>query len=224
MDAFFNHLQHSAFQTLSVAGHTVDLTGWIRPEFDDTFRNAISAHSRDKPLVIVEVGSWKGLSATRMASIVKELGFHSAKIVCVDTWLGAPEFWTWGRDDPTRGGSLGLVNGFPSVFYTFTKNVKSVGHDDVIVPFPISSVQGADVLKNLGVKADVIYVDGAHEFDAVSSDLQKYWPLLKTGGTLIGDDFDPMDWKGVVLAAQVFALSVQCPLTTRGAVWTLVKP
>ena len=34
------------------------------------------------------------------------------------TWLGAPEFWTWGLLDPRRGGSLNRVHGFPSVCYT----------------------------------------------------------------------------------------------------------
>ena len=84
------------------------------------------------------------------------------------TWLGAPEFWTWGLLDRSRGGSLKPIHGFPTVYYTFLSNVHRAGVQDVIAPLPISSLQGAQVLAHYGCQADAIYIDGSHEYDAVS--------------------------------------------------------
>jgi len=42
---------------------------------------------RNEPKRIIEVGSWLGGSAIRMAQICRDLGYD-AKIICIDTWLG----------------------------------------------------------------------------------------------------------------------------------------
>ncbi|NBS69496.1 class I SAM-dependent methyltransferase [bacterium] len=183
-------LSSDAYDSLDVTGHQVDLQGWVNGGFGHAFSDAIKG--KDKPFV-VEVGTYKGKSAVMMADIMNGQG----KILCVDTWLGAPEFWTHERDMPK-------VNGWPVIFYKFTKNVKTLGLQNVITPFPISSQQAADVLKYYGVQADVIYIDASHEYEAVLSDLKAWWPVLKPGGVMIGDDYDPNCHQGVVRAVNEF--------------------
>ena len=46
-----------------------------------------------KPSLIIEVGSWMGLSAANMATSCKALGLNDTAVVCVDTWLGSKEHW-----------------------------------------------------------------------------------------------------------------------------------
>jgi len=156
-----------------------------------------------------------------MAQISKKIGIP-ATIICIDTWLGAPEFWTWGIGDSTRGVSLRTLHGYPRVYYTFLQNVKLSGHDDVILPFPISSMQAVDVLKYYNILADLIYIDAAHEYNAVKQDIQLYWEVLKTPHShLFGDDFNPQSWPGVVRAVTEFAQSTNKFLAVNGVMWSI---
>jgi predicted O-methyltransferase YrrM len=189
-EEFERELSSGAYDQLDVTGHQLDLQGWVNDGFGHAFSEAVGDNT--DPLVI-EVGTYKGKSAVMMADILQARG----KILCIDTWLGAPEFWWDVRDMPK-------INGYPSIFFTFTKNVKTLGLHNVITPFPISSQQAADVLKRYKVQADVIYIDASHEYEAVLSDIKAYWPLLRNGGVMIGDDYDPGCHPGVVKAVGEF--------------------
>ncbi len=47
-----------------------------------------------------------------------------------------------------------------------------------------------EIYKHLGAwKFDLIYIDGGHSYEVVKSDIENYWPLLRSGGILCGDDF-----------------------------------
>lgn len=166
-----------------------DLHGWGgHPEF---FEQMIVD---SKPSLIIEVGSWKGRSAVVMGKIIKDLGLDT-KIVCVDTWLGATEFWT-NHADATRYQSLNLRNGYPQVYYQFLSNVVLNGLQDVIVPFPQTSTNAARFFKKAGVKADLIYIDASHEYEDVNADIEAWLPVLSEGGTMFGDDYCDY-WIGV---------------------------
>src|SRR5579871_2641662 len=88
-----------------------------------------------RPALIIEVGSWKGGSALTMGRHVQRLGL-ACEIVCVDTWLGAMEFWN--PADTERYGGLRLRHGYPSVYYTFLANIVHAGLEEIVTPFPIS--------------------------------------------------------------------------------------
>ena len=154
------------------------------------------------PSVIIEVGSWKGQSAINMGGVVKALGL-SCKIFCVDTWLGALEFWV-GDLAGNRERDLGLKFGYPSVYYQFLSNVIHAGLQDVIVPFPNTSLIGARYFKSEGVVADLVYIDASHDFEDVLMDLYAYHPLVRSGGVMFGDDYTSA-WPGVVRAVDEYA-------------------
>jgi len=207
---FLNILNSRAFDSLHIPDDwRIDYQGWMDHEFLKVFDNALDGKS--ETVDIVEVGTWKGLSAMSMTErcILKNL---KPRIVTVDTWLGAPEFWD-NQDDRER--DLMFVNGYPSVFYTFTKNVKSLGISEYIYPLPISSTQGAEVLKKHNFLADIIYIDASHEYEPVKSDIEAYWKLLKPGGIMIGDDYD---WPGVKKAVDEIG-----NFNVHGRVWSMVK-
>ena len=223
MHPFIEHLRSSAFEdTAGIAEHEPDLTGWMCERFEHVFLDHLRrVHAlRQRPLTIVEVGTWKGLSAITMATIAKRHNIP-VTIVCVDTWLGAPEFWTWGLHDATRGQSLKRRNGYPAVYYTFLRNVLDSGHADAIVPFPISSTEAIQVFKHYDIRADLVYVDASHEYQAVKNDIEAVWDLVEPAGTVFGDDYMP-GWPGVMQAVNEF--SVQHPAHVDGVVWSIVKP
>jgi cephalosporin hydroxylase len=154
-----------------------------------------------RPNLIIEVGSWKGASAIQMALLCKELKLNAA-LICVDTWLGSPEHVL------KRGyaESLNRRWGHPQLYHTFVANVLKWQSEDMIVPFPATSENAAVVFAYHQLKADVIYIDAAHEYKPALRDFQEYWMLLNAGGYLIGDDY--ISWEGVTKAADEFAQSV----------------
>ena len=88
-----------------------DIQGWSRD--DSIFLNLFTEL---KPSVVVEIGSWKGYTAIKMAEAVKELKLN-CKIYCIDTWLGAAEIHTNLADTKTR--NLLMKNGYPQIYYQF---------------------------------------------------------------------------------------------------------
>jgi hypothetical protein len=218
---FISRLKSNAFDTLDITDYTPDIHGWMDTGFSDIISKIVDERDRNDMITVIEVGSWKGKSCVTIAETLKRLGFINIRIIAIDTWLGAPEFWTWGIDDPTRGKSLNINNGYPNVFYTFTKNIKYFNHDDIVAPFPISSAQGVEVLKHHNILADIIYVDASHEYEPVKQDILSYWQLLKTGGTMIGDDYQ-RDWPGVMKAVDELS-NLYGEAEISGVVWKFTK-
>ena len=189
----------------------IDLQGWGgHPEF---FRRMIELTA---PKLIIEVGTWKGRSALAMAQILDDISkeivspestrtwwCEETKIMCVDTWLGATEMWT-NHDDEKRYKSLRLVNGYPSLYYTFMNNVVGRAKQHRIVPFPQTSQNAARVLRKAGVKAQLIYIDASHEEQDVKFDLWAWKDMLDEGGIMFGDDYCDY-WPGVKSAVNAFA-------------------
>ena len=134
-----------------------------------------------KPSIIIEVGSFVGESAIHMAKFIKANALDCA-ILCIDTWyfgydhfLGAPE-------------KINMHFGRPDLFYRFMANVIQNNVQDVIVPFAIDSINGARVIKWLGLVPNLIYVDASHEAGDVRRDYEAYWDLLPPGGGMLVDD------------------------------------
>lgn len=224
MHEFIENQKKECYEDLLVEDHILDLQGWMDPNFATVFENKLIALMQQKPdreIIIVEVGSWKGLSTITMGNICKK---HNAKanIIAIDTWLGAPEFWTWGLNDPTRGQSLKRKNGYPSVYYTFLKNVKLSGLHDTIVPLPLSSICAADVLKYYKIAADIIYVDAAHEYLSVLQDVTTYFDCLVPQGMMFGDDYSN-GWPGVNKAVHEFVNNKNLQLSINSVVWSFEK-
>jgi hypothetical protein len=192
----------------------LDLQGWGHESA--AFRELVQAV---RPKLIVEVGTWKGASAIRMAEEVATAGLD-AQILCVDTWLGALEFWT-AQEDPERYESLKLKHGWPQVYYQFLANVCHKRHQQRVIPFPQTSATSALWLRYFGFHAELIYLDASHEEDDVYGDLLAYWEVLAPGGVLFGDDWS---WDGVRLAVLRFAREVGVTYRFSADKWVLDKP
>lgn len=143
-----------------------------------------------QPKVIVEVGSWHGQSAINMAKICQELGLDT-KIYCIDTWLGALEFYT----NPTKERDLQLKDGYPQVYYQFLQNVRENGVYERIQPITLPSNLGLKYIKHLGIQPDLIYIDGSHEYDDVKKDIELALELNPK--ILFGDDYTNSVFPGV---------------------------
>lgn len=170
----------------SVADLPFDSHGW--------FGNAeqLSACLQEKPVsAIIEVGSWLGCSTRFFASSVDA----GVKVYAVDTWGGSPEEAVH-MQDPR----------LPYLYQLFLSNVKHAGLTETIVPVRMTSLEAA---KALNVKADLIYLDAAHDTANVYADIHAWYPHLNEGGILCGDDWLwPTVREAVVQAAQELNKSI----------------
>jgi predicted O-methyltransferase YrrM len=184
--------------------HPDDMQGWNSQ--DNVFRDLITAV---QPHRIVEIGVWKGAASIHMAKIAKELGLR-CEVLCIDTWLGSPEHFLADREGE-RYKSLRLHNGYPQLYYnTFLANVVRHGVADHVVPLPTTSESAVVMLQKLGLEADIIHIDAAHEYEPALRDFRAYWSLLSERGVLLGDDY--LAKSSVTRAADDFAREVERPL------------
>jgi Methyltransferase domain len=172
----------------------VDLQGWgsTNPVFEEVIGDV-------RPQVVIEVGTWKGASVLHMHALSRKYGCDTC-FICVDTWLGSSEHWLSADDRP----SLMLRGGYPTIFRQFVFNVVAQGATDDIFPLPTTSTSAAEILRQLGVVADAVYIDAGHEEDEVAADLNRYYELLRPGGVLFGDEYHSR-WGGAVRAVDGFA-------------------
>ncbi len=179
-----------------------DRQGWASHNL--LFRAVFEA---ERPAAVIEVGSWKGASAIHMADLMQELGIPGL-VVCVDTWLG-------GIDHLVNSGwraQLSLEHGYPTLYRQFLANVIRSGHQERILPLPQTSGNAARFLAEAQVSADLVYIDASHEEEDVLADILAYWPLLRPGGTMIGDDLIlayPGVGRALVRAAEQFGVRAQ---------------
>jgi cephalosporin hydroxylase len=197
-----------------ISEYKSDLQGWgsTSPIFEAVI-------SQLRPTRVIEVGSWKGASAVHMANLMKEHGV-TGEIMCVDTWLGTVTTWL------ERHGAnfTPMKHGRPTVYEQFLANVIHAGHTATIIPLPVDSTTGAEFAAAKQFQADAIYLDAGHDYTHVMSDLRAWWPILRPGGVMFGDDYHLM-WVGVVRAVHDFADSLQLKLQTQFQdKWALQKP
>ena len=187
-----NTIGNNIYNNIAAAQQT-DVFGWN--SYNPIFKDVIE---KSTPSTIIEVGTWLGASALNMFKLTKEKNLNT-RIFCVDTWLGAVEFWTHSSNTPER--DLKCKNGYPQVYFDFLSNVVSHGAENNIIPIPNTSFIGSKILKYYNITAELIYVDGSHEYEDVKQDLTSYIDLLAPGGIIFGDD---INWPGVNKAVKEF--------------------
>ncbi len=197
----------------------LDVQGWHSEV--PIFRTLIASV---RPRIVVELGTWKGASALHMCALASELGLAPFTIICVDTFLGGT--WHWlNRQDPNAFAGLGCRHGFPSLYYQFLANVVHLGHQDKVVPFPNTTANASRFFKAMGgPQPDLVYIDAGHYFEDVVADLRNWWPLVRAGGAVFGDDFSP-NFPGVEQAVRSFCDEMRlAPFQVEGEKWILRKP
>jgi predicted O-methyltransferase YrrM len=170
-----------------------------------------------RPGLIVEVGTWLGGSAIHMGRLLRAAGLDESCIVCVDTWLGSSEHYL----HPKQLQTLRLVNGRATIYDDFMRNVVQHDLQDNIVPFSVTSIAAAEVLRECGFTPDLVYLDGDHTMRGFRADLELYWEILRPGGCLIGDDFD---WEQVQWNVINFAYLQKVEFTSFSNKFAIRKP
>lgn len=177
------------------------------------------------PRIIVECGTWKGASAINMAQLLAKKGWpvgtdsHGGKVFCIDTWLGGIDHEI---NQQVETSVLERERGFPRLYFQFLHNVAKAGLQKQIVPIPQTSINGARFLHAHKIVADLIYIDGSHEFPDALMDMDFYWRILRKGGVMFGDDYG---FPGVSKSVAEFATHTRETVeVVAGNFWMFRKP
>ena len=205
--------EHEPFSDLHL--RPKDLNGWS-PGYEVYKGICDQAHGVQ---TIVEIGVWKGLSASHLANYLKSQG--GGVLFAVDTWTGNLHLWKRKIHDAIT--NLHLKNGYPTVYWTFLSNMVHEGVSEYIIPFPVTSRMASEFFEEKKLQADVIHIDADHEYDDAKEDIALWWPLVRPCGILLGDDYS-QSWPGVVKAVNEFAKDNNLKLQTDGFKWFVRKP
>jgi predicted O-methyltransferase YrrM len=170
-----------------------EITGFCN--FEQLYADQVARSQPNE--VFVEVGSLWGRSIILLAQLSKHykkpLEIHS-----IDFWdyQGVPELMTPGLDPS----GLDYIKDGPDCLYNaFLQNLKDCGVENDINHHRMSSEQGSTLFQDNSV--DFIFIDAMHTYEAVSDDLNKWFPKLKSGKMIAGHDYD---WEGVKKAVDEF--------------------
>ncbi len=121
---------------------------------------------------IIEVGSWAGRNALRMATT-----FPGYRFYCVDHWKGS---------DTDATGLVAGELGPRTIFQGFCRNMGEHLFSSVF-PCVGSSESWAAIWPR---QVAAIYIDAGHDYESVSSDLRAWWPHVLPGGLFFGHDYE----------------------------------
>lgn len=153
------------------------VSGWFVQE--NLFTQMVLSCNDTDQYHFVEIGSWKGKSSTYMGVEIINSG-KKIRFDCVDTWLGSPEHLD--KNSDSYEPLLEIPNGLYNEFIQNTYPIKSV-----INPIRMTSVEASKLYENGSL--DFIFIDGAHDYKSVKEDVEHWFPKLKVGGYISGDDY-----------------------------------
>ena len=126
--------------------------------------------------IFVEIGAFKGKSTTYMGEVIKKSN-KNIKFYTIDVFTIMPQ-------QAEQGFIYNL--GF---YDEFIRNIEPV--KEYITPLKMKSSEACKLFEDESI--DFILIDGDHSYPQVKQDIMLWYPKLKVGGTIGGDDWH---WQG----------------------------
>lgn len=158
----------------SVRKATDSIDGWLTDAEGEFLYN--SARSCKGKGLIVEIGSWRGKSTIWLARGSK--AGNNVKVYAIDPHMGSSEHKRRGRRVWT--------------FAEFKQNIRRADVEDVVVPIIGTSEDAAHDWD--GKPVELLWIDGAHEYEIVKLDFDLWFPYLIEGGVIALHD--TIGWPG----------------------------
>lgn len=177
-----------------------NIEGWF--QFHKIYTNAVSEAVAGSHFV--EVGAWKGKSTAFMAVEIMNSG-KQIKFDVVDTWRGSDEVYH--KADPYVIAD--------TLYQLFLDNMKPA--ENYYTPIKTTSLEAAATYADNSL--DLVLLDASHDYANVKADILAWFPKVKSGGVIAGDDYQN-DFIGVVNAVnEIFPV---CHIENGS--WTYRKP
>jgi len=133
----------------------------------------------DHSLIVAEIGVWAGDNAQRL------MGLNLDRLFLIDSYKEYARHDQKELDEVMHA-ALPKIASHPNAYKTSFIRMESV--------------EAAELF--LDEYFDYIYIDGNHTLDAVSKDLEAWWPKVKPGGYFAGHDYSSSI--GVMRAVETF--------------------
>jgi predicted O-methyltransferase YrrM len=190
------------YNSINVLPQNMD--GWFTKENSESLRQLITEH---QPKVIVELGSWLGLSTIFMAKLLDDNG----KLYAIDNWVGEDIIAYSNKSE-----IAGVKHIISVLFQQFLSNVIHHNMSNKIIPIRMDTKEAAVALN---VKADLIYVDASHDEESVFNDIMSWYPKLTQRGVMCGDDWK---WESVRRGVDRAAGILNIDVISNGNFWRFV--
>lgn len=159
------------------------IDGWF--DFEKIYWDFAASIAADKPTKrkFVEVGTYQGRSIAYLAELAK-INKLPLDLYCVDIW---PE-------------TTSELTGPGVDFKTFYRNMENAKVEKYVLPIHRKSTKAAELFRDKELHG--VFLDGAHTYEAVSDDLDAWFPKLNPHAHLFaGHD---VGWGEVRLALDHF--------------------
>jgi predicted O-methyltransferase YrrM len=142
---------------------------------------------RERPtgaIEVLEVGAWAGASTVTWALAIKEFA-QSGQVTCIDLWK---PYFDLSVDHLEVYDVMQRAAETNEIYRLFVHNIRTAGVEPIVKHIVGDS---REVIPRLvGQHFDVVFIDGAHVYDIVSSDIANAKRLVRDGGILCGDDLE----------------------------------
>jgi len=126
---------------------------------------------RRQGMVAINVGTFKGHSASILASVVRD---EAGICFCIDNWKGA--------EGTLNEGEYKAQN----IHKIFRTNMEALGLLETVADMTSDSARAASYFQ-AGI-ADIVFIDADHKYQGIKADIQVWLPKVKKGGILCGHD------------------------------------
>ena len=154
----------------------LEIPGWFN--MHDAYMNLVKYCEDGDD--IVEIGCFAGRSTRFLCDALELSGKHDVKVHVIDTFEGS-------------GMEHSNVN-LNSMYDDFMRNLSDhIEQERVIVN--VNKSDNSNIINSFADNSIFgVIVDGAHTMEAVQDDIINWWPKIKDGGIMVGDD---VDWESV---------------------------
>lgn len=152
------------------SGNKPDLE-WSLTRQDSVALNDLARRVERKGMIIVEVGSWKGQSASILGLVAKQ---NNGLVFAVDHFKGNEET----RDY--------YIAQHCDILGIFRRNMRLLGLEDTVMPMIMPSEVAATLFRDESV--DLVFLDGDHRYNSFIKDIRSWLPKLRGKGVMCGHD------------------------------------
>lgn len=163
-------------ESTNIAPYAETIEGWFG--LDDMSFYTMAYGQLPNNSHAVEIGSWKGRSASHMAVMIAN-GQKKVQFDCVDTWEGSDVIGEKDDIDAVKN----------RVYNVFLNNMRPV--EGYYTAKRMTSVEAAKTYSDRSL--DLVFIDAAHDYDNVRADIIAWKDKVKQGGILSGHDYQFAD-------------------------------
>ena len=157
---------------------TSEIQGWFN-QYQQTVYDFLISKTPENG-TFVEIGAWLGKSSSYLVD-----NSGDRNIIIIDSWEGSPN---------ERGGNHHLATQ-TDIYEIFKENMGDRKYQSIRG----LSTEVANQFEDESL--DTVFIDATHTYEAVKEDIKVWYPKVKKGGILAGDDYVD-GWPGVIKAVK----------------------